>query len=60
MALKNENELTRFQLGVCGYPAEEELYIKSGYPQVSMFSNLKKAQIKEEGKVILYHDVLTS
>ena len=32
MALKNENELTKFQLGVCGYPADDEFYTKNGYP----------------------------
>ncbi len=32
MALETENELTKFQLGVCGYPADEDLYTKKGYP----------------------------
>jgi hypothetical protein len=37
-ALQNDNEMTKFEMGVCGYPAIEQEYNLKGYPQVSMFA----------------------
>ena len=31
-ALKNKNEMPKFEMGVCGYPTTEEEYMKKGYP----------------------------
>ena len=31
-ALKNQYEMPKFEMGVCGYPAIEKEYIKKGYP----------------------------
>ena len=46
--------MTKFEMGVCGYPAIEQEYIEKGYPQVSMFASLNEMATDNEDKIIKY------
>ena len=59
-ALEKKFETTSFEMGVCGYPAIEQEYIKKGYPQVSMFATLNEMSTDKDGKIIKYDKVQTS
>ncbi len=43
-----------------GYPIEEKYYMDLNYPQVSMFAGINKLDLKEEGRIIRYHEIQTS
>jgi hypothetical protein len=46
--------MTKFEMGVCGYPAIEQEFIDKGYPQVSMFAALNEMITDNEGRIIKY------
>ena len=46
--------MTKFEIGVCGYPALEQEYIDKGFPQVSMFAPMKEMTTDNDGKIVKY------
>ena len=58
---KYQNDSMKFELGVCGYPALEEIYKKENYPQVQMFYEIKeKINTENDGKLVVYPEIQTS